>query len=90
MSKEWTSFSRRRNPHTPWVKQHHLDKLNNFETVLNARYPTISDLKIRPWHRRVLQTLGGWRYRLHVYDNPIELRAMFKYISYTQPEQAGL
>jgi anaerobic magnesium-protoporphyrin IX monomethyl ester cyclase len=87
---EWASFSRRRNPHTPWVKREHLEKLNNFETVLNARYPTASDLKIRPWHRHVLQTLGSWRYRLRVYDNPLELRAFFKYISYTQPEQAGL
>jgi radical SAM superfamily enzyme YgiQ (UPF0313 family) len=90
LSPEWSSFSRRRNPHTPWIKQSHLDKLNNFETVLNARYPTASDLKIRPWHRQVLQTLGGWRYQRRVFGNPIELRAMFKYISYTQPEQAGL
>ena len=64
--------------------------MNNFETVLNARYPTVSDLKIRPWHRTVLQTLGSWRYKARVYNNPIELRAMFKYISYTQPEKAGL
>src|SRR4051812_37161235 len=34
VSPEWASFSRRRNPHTPWVKQKHLEKLNNFETVL--------------------------------------------------------
>jgi anaerobic magnesium-protoporphyrin IX monomethyl ester cyclase len=90
VSPEWSSFSRRRNPHTPWIKQGHLDKLNNFETVINARYPTVSDLKIRPWHRRVLQTLGSWRYRLHVYDNPVELRAFFKYISYTRADVAGL
>jgi anaerobic magnesium-protoporphyrin IX monomethyl ester cyclase len=90
ISPEWASFSRRRNPHTPWVRREHLGKLNNFETVLNARYPTVSDLKIRPWHRKVLQTLGGWRYKMGVYSNPYELRAMFKYISYTQPEQAGL
>ena len=87
---EWASFSRRRNPHTPWLKPEHLQKLNNFETVLNARYPTVSDLKIRTWHKQVLRTLGGWRYRLRVYDNPLELRAMFKLISYTRPEQAGL
>lgn len=90
LSPEWASFSKRRNPHTPWIKQEHLDKLNNFETVLNARFPTASDLKIRPWHRTVLQTLGSWRYRLRVYDNPLELRAFFKFIAYTQPEQAGL
>ena len=90
VSPEWESFSRRRNPHTPWIKESHLKKLSNFETVLNARYPTVSDLKIRPWHRTVLQTLGSWRYRMKVYDRPHELRAFFKFISYTRPEQAGL
>ncbi|HYP41352.1 MAG TPA: radical SAM protein [Chloroflexia bacterium] len=90
ISPEWASFSRRRNPKTPWVKPSHLKKLDNFETVLNARYPTVSDLKIRPWHRTILQGLGSWRYRMRVYDNPVELRAMFKFISYTQPELAGL
>jgi hypothetical protein len=38
----------------------------------------------------VLQGLGGWRYRMRVYDRPLELKAMFKFIAYTQPEQAGL
>jgi anaerobic magnesium-protoporphyrin IX monomethyl ester cyclase len=90
VSPEWASFSRRRNPHTPWLREEHLRKLNDFETVLNARYPTVSDLKIRPWHRQILRTLGSWRYRTRVYRNPLELRAFFKYISYTQPEQAGL
>jgi anaerobic magnesium-protoporphyrin IX monomethyl ester cyclase len=90
ISPEWASFSRRRNPHTPWIKREHMEMLNNFETVLNARYPTISDLKILPWHRQVLRTLGTWRYNLGVYGNPIELRAMFKYISYRRPELEGL
>jgi len=87
---DWATFARRRNPHTPWLTQKHLDRLNNFETVLNARYPTVSDLKIRPWHRQVLRTLGSWRYRTGFYDVPYEIKAMLKYISYTRPEQVGL
>ena len=87
---DWATFARRRNPHTPWLTQKHLDRLNNFETVLNARYPTASDLKIRPWHRQVLRTLGSWRYRIGFYDVPYEIKAMLKYISYTRPEQVGL
>ncbi len=90
ISPEWESFSRRRNPHTPWVEERHLKKLRDFETVLNARYPTVSDLKIRPWHRTLLKVLGGWRYGMGVYSRPHELRAVFKLISYTRPEQAGL
>jgi hypothetical protein len=84
------AFSRRRNPHTPWIKREHMALLNNFETVLSARYPTATDLKILPWHRQVLQTLGAWRYRFGIYGFPLELRAMFKYISYRRPELEGL
>jgi radical SAM superfamily enzyme YgiQ (UPF0313 family) len=87
---EWMAFSRRRAPHTPWVKREHIELLNNFETVLAARYPTATDLKILPWHRQVLRALGGWRYRFGVYGFPVELRAMFKYISYRRPELEGL
>lgn len=90
ISPEWTSFSKRRNPHTPWIKPEHIKMLNNFETVLSARYPTATDLKILPWHRQTLQTMGSWRYRFGVYGFPLELRAMFKYISYRRPELEGL
>ena len=58
ISPEWASFSRRRNPHTPWIKREHMEMLNNFETVLSARYPTLTDLKIQPWHRQVLRSPG--------------------------------
>jgi anaerobic magnesium-protoporphyrin IX monomethyl ester cyclase len=90
ISPEWQAFSRRRSPRTPWIKQEHVQMLNDFETVLSARYPTITDLKIQPWHRKALQTLGGWRYHFGVYGFPLELRAMFKYISYRRPELEGL
>jgi len=87
---EWLGFSKRRNPHTPWVKREHMQLLANFETVLNARFPTVSDLKIAQWHRRALAALGSWRYQFGVYGFPLELRAMFKYISYRRPELEGL
>jgi radical SAM superfamily enzyme YgiQ (UPF0313 family) len=87
---DWLAFSNRRSPHTPWVKREHMDLLANFETVINARFPTVSDMKMLPWHRQVLQTLGSWRYRFGIYGFPVELRAMFKYISYRRPELEGL
>ena len=39
---------------------------------------------------QVLRSLGTWRYNLGVYGFPVELRAMFKYISYRRPELEGL
>ena len=74
----------------PCLTPQHSDPLNNSQTALNARYPTVSDLKIRPWHRQVVRTLGSWRYRTGFYDVPYEIKAMLKYISYTRPEQVGL
>src|SRR5438045_8899619 len=73
ISPEWASFSRRRNPHTPWVQLKHLDRLNNFETVLNARYPPVSDLMIRAWRRKLLQALGVSRDRLRGDDTRIHV-----------------
>ncbi|HMA38186.1 MAG TPA: radical SAM protein, partial [Chloroflexia bacterium] len=90
ISEEWLAFSRRRTPRTPWIKREHMELLNNFETVLSARYPTATDLKMLPWHRQVLRTLGSWRYQRSFYKAPIELRAMLKYISYRRPELEGL
>jgi radical SAM superfamily enzyme YgiQ (UPF0313 family) len=90
ISDEWVGFSRRRNPHTPWVKPEHRQLLDNFETVISARYPTHTDLKIGASQRRILQALGSWRYRFGVYRWPLELRAVFKYISYRRPELEGL
>ena len=90
ISDEWLAFSKRRMPHTPWMRPEHIKLLNNFETVINARFPTAADLKIQGWHRRALQTLGGWRYRFGIYGFPVELRALFKYISYRRPELEGL
>ena len=51
---------------------------------------TVTDLKIMPWHRQVLRSLGTWRYDMGVFGFPVELRAMFKYISYRRPELEGL
>jgi len=90
ISAEWLAFSGRRNPRTPWVKPEHRRLLNDFETVISARYPTTTDLKIQAGYRRILQALGSWRYRYGVYRWPLELRAMFKYISYRRPEWEGL
>src|SRR5262249_23381953 len=43
----WQAFDLRKNPHTPWLRPHHIERIMNFERVLNARFPTVSDVKLK-------------------------------------------
>jgi radical SAM superfamily enzyme YgiQ (UPF0313 family) len=87
---EWTEFDLRKNPRTPWLKAEHVDRILNFERVLNARFPTVSDIKLRAWQIAVLKTLGAWRYRTGFYKAPYEIRFVAnKWFKYRQPEIEG-
>jgi hypothetical protein len=66
-----------------------VDKIKNFETVLNAYYPTITDIRLSPWKKRLLKILGGWRYKLGVYQFPYEIKILQKLWKYRQPETEG-
>lgn len=91
LSPQWESFDLRRNPLTPWLTPAMVRRIQDFETVLNARYPTISDLKIRPLHKKVMQTLSNLRYRSGFYHFPYELKALQKFwLRYRQPELEGM
>ena len=62
----------------------------NFERVLNARFPTISDIKLKGWQTAVLKTLGTWRYKLGFYEAPWEIRLVAnRLFHYRQPEIEG-
>jgi hypothetical protein len=62
----------------------------NFERVLNARFPTVSDIKLRRWQTAMLKTLGTWRYKLGFYRAPWEIRLVAnRLFRYRQPEIEG-
>jgi radical SAM superfamily enzyme YgiQ (UPF0313 family) len=87
---EWTSFDMRKQPLTPWLKTRHFEKIFNFERVLNARFPTVSDIKLKSWQTGVLKTLGAWRYKLGFYAVPWEIRLVAnRLFRYRQPETEG-
>jgi anaerobic magnesium-protoporphyrin IX monomethyl ester cyclase len=87
---QWTSFDLRKQPLTPWLKPHHLEQIFNFERVLNARFPTVSDIKLKRWQTHVLKTLGAWRYKLGFYVAPWEIRFVAnRLFRYRQPEIEG-
>lgn len=88
-SPEWAKFSMRRDPGTPWFKDTVRSRVRNFEAVINAYYPTVTDLRLQGRWRTALQTLSGWRYRLEYYDWPYELKALQRLIHYRRPETTG-
>lgn len=88
-SEKWKSFDLRKKTMTPWLKPYHIMKIRNFEKVLNASYPTVSDLKITGWRKNLLKKLGGWRYSSSFYNAPFEIRLAMKLLKYRQPEVEG-
>lgn len=86
----WLNFDLRKNPLTPWLTPEMVDKIRGFETVLNARYPTVSDFKLTPFQRKVMKKLSKPRYHKDIYKYPYELKALQKYwLRYCQPEVEG-
>jgi radical SAM superfamily enzyme YgiQ (UPF0313 family) len=86
---EWSKFSMRRDPHTPWFKDTVRSRVRSFESVINAYYPTVTDLRLTGNYRHLLRGLSGWRYRLKFYDWPYELKALQRVIHYRRPETTG-
>jgi len=74
---------------TPWLTPRDVRRIRNFEHVLNARYPTVADLKLTPMRRRVLRAAGGWRYLSGAYGAPYEVAALQRLFRYRQPEREG-
>ena len=89
LSPAWENFDLRKNPLTPWLTPEMVDKIQNFETVLNGYYPTASDTRIHGLKKRVLQFISSWRYKKDIYNFPYEIKALHKLWKYRQPEIEG-
>jgi radical SAM superfamily enzyme YgiQ (UPF0313 family) len=90
LSPKWESFDLRRNPLTPWLTPAMVNRIRNFETVLNAWSPTISDLKMSGLQKKTMHMLSFWRYKTGVYQLPYELKALQKLWKYRRPELEGM
>ena len=90
LDEKWENFDLRKNPRTPWLQPSHVARILDFERVLNARYPTISDIKLKPWQTVALKALGSWRYFTRFYRAPWEIRFVAnRLFRYQQPETEG-
>ncbi len=89
ISPAWEQFDLRKNPLTPWLKPYMIDKIRNFETVLNGYYPTVSDIRFRKWQKSIIRNWSRVRYALGLYSFPYEIKALQKLWKYRQPEIEG-
>ncbi len=88
ISREWQLFEMRRGDRLPWQRDSQ-SRIREFETVLNAFYPTETDVKLRGWQRALLRLTSAWRYGARFYRSPLELRALHRLFRYIRPEVEG-
>jgi radical SAM superfamily enzyme YgiQ (UPF0313 family) len=89
-SKRWMDFTLRIDTKAPWLKQKTKDLIENFETVVSSRWPTVQDIRAPRWSRHVLRGLSAWRYWARVYAYPKELRLAHRLIDLRKPKQESL
>jgi radical SAM superfamily enzyme YgiQ (UPF0313 family) len=89
ISPHWENFDLRKNPLTPWLTPAMVDKIRDFETVLNAYYPTVSDIRMSHMKRNVIKAVSAVRYKTGIYQKPYELKALQILWKYRQPEVEG-
>nr|WP_294794411.1 radical SAM protein [uncultured Mucilaginibacter sp.] len=89
ISPAWENFDLRKNPLTPWLTPEMIDKIRNFETVLNGVYPTITDIRLNALKRAAIKAASTLRYKINLYHYPYEIKLLQKVWKYRQPEIQG-
>ena len=78
-----------KNPLTPWLTPAMVDRIQNFETVLNGYYPTATDFRVTGMKRALLRGISNLRYKFGFYKYPYEIKVLHKIWKYRQPEVEG-
>jgi radical SAM superfamily enzyme YgiQ (UPF0313 family) len=89
VSDKWHAFALRRDPSTPWSHGEVRRKVRDFESVLNAYYPTVTDMRMTPARRKLLRAASAWRYHARAYTRPVELNFLQRAFRYQRPETTG-
>lgn len=89
VSGDWLEFVQRRSETMPWIRRRLQRRLQEFERVLNAYYPTTTMPGLGGANRALLRAVAAWRYRLGFYRWPVELGALHRLIAYQRPETSG-
>ncbi len=76
-------------PLTPWLTAEMIDRIRNFEVVLNGVYPTVTDIRLSLFKRVAIRFMAGLRYRINFYQYPYEIKLLQRMWKYRQPEIQG-
>lgn len=86
----WYNFTIRVNPSMPWLKPRTRRLIDNFETVVATRWPTVQDIYASPLSRALLAALGSWRYLTRIYNAPAELRLAQQWTRLRRPKEESI
>jgi radical SAM superfamily enzyme YgiQ (UPF0313 family) len=89
-TERWQRFATQKDPSTPWLGLRTKRRIDNFELVVSSRWPTVQDIRLPRWGRRLLKALSDWRYRLGIYSAPFELRWAQRMIDLRKPKAESL
>ena len=89
-TERWLNFTIRQDPHLPWLPSRVKRRIDNFELVINSRWPTAQDIHLPQWSRMLLKSLSSWRYALGFYDFPLELAWAQRFVSLRKPRWESL
>jgi hypothetical protein len=91
MEPQWLNFDLHRNYLTPWLKPEMIRYIHDFETVIHAQFPTVSDYKLSARQRAAMKFASKLRYKTNLFRYPYELKVLLKYwLHYRQPEIEGM
>jgi radical SAM superfamily enzyme YgiQ (UPF0313 family) len=86
----WQRFTTQKDPSAPWLKARTKRRIDDFDVVVTSRWPTIQDIRLPNWGRRLLKLLSDWRYRLKIYSHPFELKWVRQYFALRNPKEESL
>jgi anaerobic magnesium-protoporphyrin IX monomethyl ester cyclase len=89
-TERWFNFTTRKDPHLPWLAPRIRRRIDNFELVVNSRWPTIQDTRLSGWGRAMLRSLSSWRYQMGLYAAPLELYWAHKAVQLRKPKLESL
>jgi len=89
-TERWYNFTVRQDPRLAWLPADIKRLIDNFELVVNSRWPTMQDIHLPRWGRAMLQCLSSWRYAFGIYDRPFELAWAQRLLALRRPRVESL
>jgi radical SAM superfamily enzyme YgiQ (UPF0313 family) len=72
----WVDWMTHVNPQTPWMSRAARQRVEDFETVLKSRFPSVHDKYTRPWGKALGSLAARRRWARENYDDPRLLHAI--------------